>query len=747
MVNTLKPTILHELTAYIERLKKEFTQLDFSLYEEKVIQTVTIKENMTDEKVANVLILAALERISMEEPDWTYVAADVYLNELYRKAADNRGYDKKEKYGSFYQLIQELTKIGIYNKQLLKTYTEEEINEIASVIIPERDRLFTYIGLLTLADRYLATSHDKRVYELPQERFLIIAMTLMSQEKKENRTVLVKEAYWALSSLYMTVATPTLSNAGKSYGQLSSCFIDTIDDSLRGIYDSNTDLATLSKNGGGIGVYLGHIRSRGSDIKGFKGVSSGTIPWMKQLNNTAVSVDQLGQRQGAIAVYLDVWHKDIFSFLDARLNNGDERQRTHDLFTGVCLPDLFMEKVEAREDWHLFDPHEVRTLMGYSLEDFYDEEEGSGSFRTRYAECVNNEQLSRETVPAIEIFKRIMLSQLETGTPYMFYRDTVNRANQNRHEGMIYCSNLCTEITQNQSTTVVTEEITEDGKIIITKNPGDFVVCNLSSINLARAVTEDVLERLIPIQVRMLDNVIELNDLPVLQAKLTNQKYRAVGLGTFGWNHLLALKKIAWETDETVAYCDELYEQIAYLTVQASMNLAKEKGAYPLFKGSDFESGAYFETRKYTSEAWSELRNEVQNNGIRNGYLMAVAPNSSTSIIAGSTASIDPIFRKFYSEEKKNYKIPVTAPDLSPATNWYYKSVYLIDQHWSIKQNAKRQRHIDQSISFNLYVQNDIRAKELLDLHMTAWKEKLKTTYYVRSTSSEVIEECESCHS
>jgi len=747
MVNTLKPTILHELTAYIERLKKEFTQLDFSLYEEKVIQTVTVKENMTDEKVANVLILAALERISMEEPDWTYVAADVYLNELYRKAADNRGYDKKEKYGSFYQLIQELTKIGIYNKQLLKTYTEEEINEIASVIIPERDRLFTYIGLLTLADRYLATSHDKRVYELPQERFLIIAMTLMSQEKKENRTALVKEAYWALSSLYMTVATPTLSNAGKSYGQLSSCFIDTIDDSLRGIYDSNTDLATLSKNGGGIGVYLGHIRSRGSDIKGFKGVSSGTIPWMKQLNNTAVSVDQLGQRQGAIAVYLDVWHKDIFSFLDARLNNGDERQRTHDLFTGVCLPDLFMEKVEAREDWHLFDPHEVRTLMGYSLEDFYDEEEGSGSFRTRYAECVNNEQLSRETVPAIEIFKRIMLSQLETGTPYMFYRDTVNRANQNRHEGMIYCSNLCTEITQNQSTTVVTEEITEDGKIIITKNPGDFVVCNLSSINLARAVTEDVLERLIPIQVRMLDNVIELNDLPVLQAKLTNQKYRAVGLGTFGWNHLLALKKIAWETDEAVAYCDELYEQIAYLTVQASMNLAKEKGAYPLFKGSDFESGAYFETRKYTSEAWSELRNEVQSNGIRNGYLMAVAPNSSTSIIAGSTASIDPIFRKFYSEEKKNYKIPVTAPDLSPATNWYYKSVYLIDQHWSIKQNAKRQRHIDQSISFNLYVQNDIRAKELLDLHMAAWKEKLKTTYYVRSTSSEVIEECESCHS
>lgn len=747
MINTTDLNKLEKVNYDMKLLGEKFPQLDFSWYEEKVVETVAAKENMTDEKIANVFILAALERISMDEPDWTYVAAHIYLQELYRKAAANRKYDQAERYGSFYKLITELTDMGIYSTQLLDTYSVEEINELGLAIDYTKDSLFTYIGLLTLADRYLATSHDKRVYELPQERFLIIAMTLMANEKKEERLALVKESYWALSNLYMTVATPTLANAGKSYGQLSSCFIDTVDDSLRGIYDSNTDLATLSKNGGGIGVYLGHIRSRGSDIKGFKGVSSGTIPWMKQLNNTAVSVDQLGQRQGAIAVYLDVWHKDIFSFLDARLNNGDERQRTHDLFTGVCLPDLFMEAVEKREDWYLFDPHEVRTVMGYSLEDFYDEEEGSGSFRNRYRECIENESLSREKVPAIEIFKRIMISQLETGTPYMFYRDTVNRANQNRHEGMIYCSNLCTEITQNQSMTTVVEEITEDGKIVITKQPGDFVVCNLSSINLARAVTEDVLERLVPIQVRMLDNVIELNNLPVLQAKLTNQRYRAIGLGTFGWNHLLALQKIAWETEEAVQYCDELYEKIAYLTIQSSMELAEEKGAYPLFEGSDWETGTYFAARGYESNQWNELQALVKEKGIRNGYLMAVAPNSSTSIIAGSTASIDPIFRKFYSEEKKNYKIPVTAPDLSPETNWYYKSVYLIDQHWSIKQNAKRQRHIDQSISFNIYVQNDIRAKDLLDLHMTAWKEKLKTTYYVRSTSSEVIDECESCHS
>ena len=242
----------------------------------------------------------------------------------------------------------------------------------------------------------------KQSVELPQERWLVIAMTLM-QDETENRLEKVAESYWAMSNLYMTVATPTLSNAGKPHGQLSSCFIDTVDDSLQGIYDSNTDIANLSKYGGGIGVYMGKVRSRGSSIRGFKGASSGVLPWIKQLNNTAVSVDQLGQRQGAIAVYLDVCHKDIFTFLDLKLNNGDERMRAHDIFTGVCLPDLYMEQVEARGDWHIFDPHEVRKVMGYSLEDFYDEKRGAGSFREKYEECVNHPELSRETVPAIDI--------------------------------------------------------------------------------------------------------------------------------------------------------------------------------------------------------------------------------------------------------------------------------------------------------------------------------------------------------
>ncbi|QOR85070.1 ribonucleoside-diphosphate reductase subunit alpha [Geobacillus stearothermophilus] len=738
-----------EFAALIEQAAAGFGRLSLDEYVERVWQLLSRKESVTVEQLHQTAILEGLSYIDEEEPDWTFVCARLYLRQLYREAARQRGYDERERYGDFYSLLVALTEQGVYSPFLLERYTKEEVDAIGAFLDPEKDKLFTYIGLRTLADRYLARDYERRLYELPQERFLVIAMTLMANEPQKRRLALVKEAYWALSNLYMTVATPTLANAGKSYGQLSSCFVDTVDDSLQGIYDSNTDIANLSKSGGGIGVYLGKIRSRGSDIKGFKGVSSGVIPWMKQLNNTAVSVDQLGQRKGAISVYLDVWHKDIFAFLDARLNNGDERLRTHDLFTGVCIPDLFMEQVEQRGDWYLFDPHEVRKVMGFSLEDFYDEEKGRGSFREKYWQCVNEPRLSKEKVPAIDVMKSIMRSQLESGTPFMFYRDEVNRQNPNRHLGMIYCSNLCTEIAQNQSPTVTKRQYVKDGMIIIEKIPGDFVVCNLSSINLARAVTDGVLARLIPIQMRMLDNVIDLNNIPVLQAGLTNQKYRAVGLGTFGWHHLLALKGIRWESEEAVCYADELYETIAYLAIQASMELAKEKGSYPAFPGSDWQTGAYFERRGYESHGeldWDRLKQDVARYGMRNGYVMAVAPNASTSIIAGSTASIDPIFLKVYAEEKKDYKIPVTVPDLNEQTTWYYKSAYHIDQRWSIKQNAARQRHIDQAISFNFYVVNTIKAKELLDLHLTAWKSGLKTTYYVRSTSG-TIDECDSCAS
>ncbi|OAX63266.1 ribonucleoside-diphosphate reductase subunit alpha [Xanthomonas translucens] len=739
----------------LDRIHAEFPQLDVADYERKAFAFVEKKESLSADEMVDYLIREAESRVDIATPEWEYFAARLYLHRLYKRASKNRFYDAGEKYGSYVGLQESLADRGVYSIDILKNYSKDELAEAGKMIDPERDKLFAYNGLYLLATRYLATDNSRKVYELPQERWLTIALYLMQDEKpRERRMQLVGEAYWALSNLYMTVATPTLANAGKIGGQLSSCFIDTVDDSLQGIYDSNTDVARVSKHGGGVGAYLGYVRSSGSAIRGVKNSSGGVVPWIKQLNNTAVSVDQLGQRKGAIAVYLDIWHRDIEAFLDLRLNNGDQRLRAHDVFTAVCVPDIFMEAVERRGEWYLFDPHEVKEVKGWYLQDFFDEKRGEGTFRARYEEVVADERIGRKVVKAIDMLKRIMVSQLETGNPFMFYRDEVNRMNPNKHQGMVYSSNLCTEILQNMSPTRVIQEMISGDQIVTTKQAGDFVVCNLSSVNLGRAVTAqpdllspDVLERLIRVQVRMLDNVIDLNDLPVPQATITNQKYRAIGLGTFGWHHLLAQKGIEWNSRQAEDYCDELYERINYLTIQASLALAKEKGAYKVFKGSDWQNGEYFSKRGYDSAEWQELAAQVSINGVRNAWMIAVAPNMSTAQIAGSTASIDPIYSAFYYEEKKDFRRPVVAPGLNVDTYPYYeKGAYRVDQFASVRQNARRQRHVDQSISFNFYVPSTIRASTLLELHMTAWKEGLKTTYYVRSNDID-ISECEWCSS
>ncbi|MCS47872.1 ribonucleoside-diphosphate reductase subunit alpha [Listeria monocytogenes] len=737
------------LDGYLEKIHEEFPKLDLEDYKRKVFNFVEKKEDYAADELVDYLIREAEARTDIHIPEWEHFAARLYLNKLYKKASKNRFYNDDDKYGSYVGLQESLGERGIYSGNILKNYSKEDLIAAGKLIDPEKDKLFTYNGLYLLATRYLATDSERNVYELPQERWLTIALYLMQNEPKEKRMKLVEEAYWALSNLYMTVATPTLANAGKVGGQLSSCFIDTVDDSLQGIYDSNTDVARVSKHGGGVGAYLGYVRSTGAAIRGVKGASGGVIPWIKQLNNTAVSVDQLGQRKGAIAVYLDVFHKDIESFLDLRLNNGDQRLRAHDVFTAVCIPDIFMEAVERRGEWYLFDPHEVKAKKGWYLQDFYDESKGEGTFREKYEELVADETISKKIVKAIDIMKRIMMSQLETGNPFIFYRDEVNRMNPNKHEGMVYSSNLCTEIMQNMSPTKMIQEIISGDQIVITKQAGDFVVCNLSSVNLGRAVVaeEGTLERLIEVEVRMLDNVIDLNELPVPQATITNQKYRSIGLGTFGWHHLLALKNIAWDSEEAEKYADELYEQINYLAIRASNKLAQEKGAYKVFKGSDWNTGEYFARRNYNSPEWQELAKEVAEKGLRNAYLVAVAPNMSTAQIAGSTASIDPIYSAFYYEEKKDYRRPVIAPDLNLSTYPYYeKGAYKVDQFASVRQNGRRQRHVDQSLSFNFYVPSGIKASKLLELHMTAWNEGLKTTYYVRSNDIDV-EECEWCSS
>lgn len=712
-------------------------------------------DGMSTKEIQKILVQTAIEKVIQKKDDgygnttnqtnqdWQYVAARLFLFDVYKEAAIQRKY-KAFGYGNFTQLVKLLVAEGKYASFFLEEYTEEELEELGDYIKPKRDYLFNYEGIKLLADRYLVRGYNKEFYELPQERFMAIAMHLAVVEG-DKKVYYAKKFYDLMSQLKMTTATPTLANAGTPFHQLSSCFISGVDDNLWSIYDVNSKFSRVSKHGGALGIYMGKVRALHSDIRGYKNSSGGVIPWIRLYNDTAVAVDQLGKRKGGATVTLDIWHKDFYEFVELRTNNGDDRRKAHDIFPALSVPNIFMERMIAREDFTLFDPHEIEKVMGWCLEDFYDTKEHK-AFTERYIECENHPEIHGIRVSALDMMKKIMRSAVETGTPFIFFRDTVNEANPNKHCGMIYASNLCHEIAQNMGFTNLKEEIIgEDGSLTTITTPGDMVTCNLNSINLGK-ISDEELEENIALQIRMLDNVITINQFPVPEAKMTSDKYRAIGLGTSGYHHYLVRRGITWESEEHMQVADTLFENIAYAAIKASMELAKEKGAYAAFKGSEWDTGAYFERRGYTSDRWMKLREDVHTYGMRNGYLMAVAPTGSTSNIANTTAGIDPIFRKWFIEEKKGSFTPKTAPDLSPETFWLYKEAHTIDQQWSIRACAIRQRHVDQGQSFNLYITPAVKAKDILDLYIEAYKQGLKTIYYIRNQSLE-MDECTSCSS
>lgn len=705
------------------------------------------------------LIRAAVELTSQEAPRWEMIAARLLDLSFMRRLAATR---RELGISSFGELVRYLTERGLYGDYILASYSVSELEEAAAFMVSERDELFAYSGLDLLISRYVIRAHDHTPLESPQEMFLGIALHLAMNEEPTQRLAWVKRFYDMLSKLEVTMATPTLSNARKPDHQLSSCFIDTVPDSLVGIYRSIDNFAQVSKYGGGMGMYLGKVRATGGSIRGFEGVAGGVIRWIRVINDTAVAVDQLGVRQGAVAVYLDAWHRDLPEFLNLRTNNGDDRMKAHDVFPAVCYPDLFWRMAEESldQDWHLMCPHDILQVKGYALEDFYGDE-----WERRYRDCVADPRISKRRILIKDLVRLILKSAVETGTPFAFMRDAVNRANPNGHEGVIYCSNLCTEIAQNTSAIeeVTREVVTEDGDTVVvtTTRPGDFVVCNLASLSLGRLPVEDdeVMGHVIETAVRALDNVIDLNFYALPYARITNHRYRSIGLGVSGYHHMLARRGISWESEDHLAFADEVFERINYHAIRASERLAEERGAYGLFEGSDWQTGAYFAKRGYCSlsgevakvregamgsERWGELAEAVARNGVRNAYLLAIAPTSSTSILSGTTPGIDPIMRKFFLEEKKGSMLPRVAPELSPRTYWYYKPAHYIEQTWSVRAAGVRQRHIDQAQSMNLYITNDYTLRQVLRLYLEAWRRGVKTIYYVRSKSLEV-EECESC--
>ena len=734
-----------ELADVLHSVAREYRERSYSMVTLQEKFSSFTKPGMSQKDSIEALIKAAVELTTPEAPAWEMISARILS---YRSEKKITRLEEELGLKTFYRKVKYMTEEGLYGDYILQNYSEEEINEAATFIDPERNKLLNYSGLDLLLKRYVIKNYSGKVIERVQEMFLGIALHLAMPEK-EDRLMWVRRIYDLLSKLEVTMATPTLSNSRKPSHQLSSCFIDTVPDSLDGIYRSLDNFSQVSKFGGGMGMYFGKVRATGGNIRGFKGVAGGVIRWMRLVNDTAVAVDQLGMRQGAVAVYLDVWHKDLPEFLQLRTNNGDDRMKAHDIFPAICYPDLFwkMAEEDMNQNWSLFCPNEIMRIKGYCLEDCYGEE-----WERKYLDCVNDQRLSRRVISIKDIVRLVLRSAVETGTPFTFNRDTVNRANPNAHKGMIYCSNLCTEIAQNMAPieTVSKEVETKDGDTVVvtTTRPGEFVVCNLASLSLGRLPLEDEekMKEKVATVVRALDNVINLNFYPVPYAQLTNQRYRSIGLGISGYHHALAKRRIKWESEEHLEFMDKVFETINRAAILASSNLAKEKGSYQFFEGSDWQTGAYFDKRGYDSAEWQDVRKTVALQGMRNAYLLAVAPTSSTSIIAGTTAGLDPIMKRFFLEEKKGSMLPRVAPELSDETYWMYKSAYLINQKWSVLASGVRQRHIDQAQSMNLYITNDFTMRQILDLYLLAWKEGVKTIYYVRSKSLEV-EECESCSS
>ena len=767
-----EPLDISKIQKYTSAAVKGLTNVSQS--ELEVDAQILFRDGITSAEIQKTLIKTAVDKIDIDAPNWTFVASRLFMFNLYHQVNGFTGYCSLAKY----------FERGENNGRLLMGLSDMyDLDRLEKHIVPERDMLFNYLGVKTLYDRYLIKDRDSNPIELPQHMFMAIAMFLAQRE--ENKHEWAIKFYDMISQFEVMLATPTLSNARTTRHQLSSCYIGSMPDSIEGIFDAYQEMAMLSKFGGGIGWDWTQVRSMGSFIDGHKNAAGGTVPFLKITNDVAIAVDQLGTRKGAIAVYLEPWHIDINDFLDLKKNSGEERRRAHDLFPSLWLNDLFMQRVQEDAIWTLFDPYDAGELAELHGE----------AFNKRYVELEEDESILKEKLKAKDLWKKILTSYFETGSPFLCFKDNANRANPNDHFGIIRSSNLCTEIFQNTAPnhykikfifengdTISYEEdelVTVDSGItklakkvtaldslgglpiyVVEKEKvdGATAVCNLASINLSRISAKKDIERIVPTAVRCLDNVIDLNFYPVEKVKRTNMKTRSIGLGVMGEAQMLAESSITWGSQEHFDKIDEVMEAVCYNTISASSDLALEKGTYPAFEGSKWSRGIMPQDHANaevinlvdrgglfaSTYEWDELRSKVKSQGMRNGYLMAVAPTSSISILTGTTQAIEPVFKRKWFEENLSGLIPVVVPNLSPDTWSYYTPAYDLDQRVLIRAAAIRQKWIDQGQSLNIFITLDkASGKYLNDIYMLAWKLGLKSTYYLRSQSPEVANDVE----
>jgi ribonucleoside-diphosphate reductase alpha chain len=741
---------------------------------------IQFRDGMNTQEIQKTLIQTAVDKIDIDVPDWTFVAARLFLYDLYHRVGKSTKGVKGHPYSHLSHYFEAGEQEGRIVLGLKEKYDLEDLNNYLDTT---RDLQFNYLGIKTLYDRYLLKNREGEPIELPQQMFMAIAMFLAQNEK--DRQYWAKQFYDLLSKFEVMAATPTLSNARTPRHQLSSCYIGSSPDNIEGIFDAYKEMALLSKFGGGIGWDWSQIRASNSYIDGHKNAAGGIVPFLKITNDIALAVDQLGTRKGAIAVYLEIWHSDIVDFLDLRKNSGEERRRAHDLFPSLWISDLFMQRVQENGTWSLFDPYDVHELTQVHGDEF----------EKLYCAYEADQSIQRETINAKDLWKKVLTSYFETGSPFLGFKDHANKANPNDHAGIIRSSNLCTEIFQNtnpnhykirvkffdQSVQIFEEDdiVTTDlgvtkkankisaldtigGKAVYIvdkeKVDGETAVCNLASINLYKIHTQADIERVVPVAIRMLDNVIDLNFYPLEKVKATNSQTRAIGLGVMGEAAMLATQQIHWGSKEHLMMVDEVMEMISYNAIKASSALASEKGAYPQYSGSKWSQGLFpidaaNENAKMLVPRglidpfiydWEALRDEVKRQGMRNGYLMAIAPTSSISILTGTTQTIEPVYKKKWFEENLSGLIPVVVPNLNVDTINYYTSAYDLDQRVLVKAAAIRQKWIDQGQSLNIFVKVDEASGKMLnDIYMMAWELGLKSTYYLRSQSPEAKNDVE----
>lgn len=714
-----------------------------------------IVEDMKTTDIAKLLVKTCIDLVTVENIAWEHVAGRLALFDLYKKSGKNRNITQKQIYTSesFLSLFETYVSEKLYYEDFFKYYSKADIKKAGEYLAkhgPARDMEYGYTTILSLSKRYL-NNPNKFVRELPQEMYMGVALFLAIPEKDENRLEFAFKIYDECSSQRISLPTPTLINARTNWHQLTSCFKLNIGDDLRSIYHGIEDIAQISKYGGGVGVYLGHIRAQGAAIRGIKGAAGGVNPWVKVINDTAVAVNQLGARLGAVSVTLDVWHRDIYDFLELQTETGDIRAKAFDIFPAVSMPDLFMRRVEEDGEWSLFDPYEISKKYGRTLEDTFNEE-----FEAFYAELEKDDTLEmKKAVKAKDLFKAFLKTTVETGMPYVFYRDTVNKLNPNKHAGKIYSTQLCTEICQNSSPAKFIEEAVEDGKIIIRYEPGETVTCNLASINVAKVHDEKTIATSMDVLCRLLDNVITITKFPIKAAELTAMKYRSIGIGYLGLAEYLATRAMAYDSPEARATVDALFELYTYYTYRASVDIARERGAYPLFPGSEHSKGivlgrdatALIADTKNPHLDWKSLLDEMKTVGCRFGYHSAPAPNTSTAGIVGTTAALLPIYKKYFVETNLSSPTIRIAPKLNAENFWFYKEYVNMDMNDVIDMISVVYKWIDQSISFEWMVDpSKVSPAQLYGYYMKSWKQGIKTVYYVRSLSSEVSKEnCVSC--